>query len=150
MPNAIAYLDESTASGWERTLYAFLAEKQRRSGSLRTVQMPTRACCNDFFGRAGKTPDQVTSAGRLRLGLRHRPLGQGAGSVTIGARLACLSSFYRFLIRMKVVASNPCDALERPRVTPGVPRGLSGERDPPAPRRSCPRRPSACATARSS
>ena len=38
MPNAIAYLNESTASGWERTLYAFLAEKERRSGSLRTVQ----------------------------------------------------------------------------------------------------------------
>ena len=36
---AIAYLDES-ASGWDRTLYAFLAEKHRRSGSLRTVQHP--------------------------------------------------------------------------------------------------------------
>ena len=35
MPNAIAYLDESTAAVWERTLYAFLAEKERRSGSLR-------------------------------------------------------------------------------------------------------------------
>jgi len=31
--NAIAYLDES-AAGWERSLYAFLAEKERRSGSL--------------------------------------------------------------------------------------------------------------------
>ncbi len=44
-----------------------------------------------------------------------------------GARVACLSSFYRFLIRMKVVASNPCDALERPKVTQGGARGLSGE-----------------------
>ncbi len=38
MPNAIAYLDESTSSGWGRTLYACLAEMGRRSGSLRTVQ----------------------------------------------------------------------------------------------------------------
>ena len=38
MPNAIAYLDESTGSGWGRTLYACLAEMGRRSGSLRTVQ----------------------------------------------------------------------------------------------------------------
>jgi hypothetical protein len=38
MATNIAYLDESTAAGWERTLYAFLAEKERRSGSLRTVQ----------------------------------------------------------------------------------------------------------------
>jgi hypothetical protein len=60
MPNAIAYLDESTASGWERSLYAFLAEKQRRSGSDRTVQSYSRML-NDFFGRAGKTPDEVTS-----------------------------------------------------------------------------------------
>lgn len=39
---AIAYLDESTASSWDRTLYAFLAEKQRRSGSDRTVQSYSR------------------------------------------------------------------------------------------------------------
>src|SRR5438094_3250769 len=37
------------------------------------------------------------------------------------------SSFYRFLMRMKVLASNPCDAIERPRITPGMPRGLSAE-----------------------
>ena len=43
MPNAIAYLDESTAAAWERAVYAFLAEKERRSGSLRTSS-PTLAC----------------------------------------------------------------------------------------------------------
>jgi site-specific recombinase XerD len=52
--------------------------------------------------------------------------GRDPSSVTIGARVACLSSFYRFLIRMSIVASNPCDALERPKVTQGMPRGLSG------------------------
>ena len=41
MNNAIAYLDES-AAGWERSLYAFLAEKERRSGSLRIVQSYSR------------------------------------------------------------------------------------------------------------
>ena len=34
----ITYLDESAAAGWERTLYAFLAEKERRSGSKRTLR----------------------------------------------------------------------------------------------------------------
>jgi hypothetical protein len=29
---------DDSASGWERALYAFLAEKERRSGSKRTVQ----------------------------------------------------------------------------------------------------------------
>jgi hypothetical protein len=79
MPNAIAYLDESTASGWDRGLYAFLAEKHRRSGS--TANRP------GLFAHApGVLRPRRQDAGsgyeprRLRLGLRHRPLGQGAGA----------------------------------------------------------------------
>ncbi|MPZ47896.1 MAG: tyrosine-type recombinase/integrase [Dehalococcoidia bacterium] len=125
MPGAIAYLDES-AAGWERSLYAFLAEKERWSGSLRTVQSYSRML-QHFFGRAGKTPDQVTSQDVFAWAYGTGLSGKAPGSITIGARVACLSSFYRFLIRMKVVASNPCDALERPKVTQGAARGLSGE-----------------------
>jgi hypothetical protein len=99
LPNAIAYLEESTVSGWERSLYAFLAEKQRRSGSDRTVQSYLRML-NDFFGRASKKPDEVTSqdvfAWAYGVGLSGKP----PGSITIGARIACLSSYYHFLIRM--------------------------------------------------
>jgi len=47
--------------------------------------------------------------------------------VTIAARVACISSFYRFLIRMDIVSANPCDQLERPRVSLSPPRGLSAE-----------------------
>ena len=68
-----------------------------------------------FFGRAGKTPDQVTSQDVFAWAYGTGLSGKPPGSITIGARIACLSSFYRFLIRMKVVAANPCDALERPR-----------------------------------
>lgn len=53
--------------------------------------------------------------------------GREPSSITIGARLACPSSPYRFLIWMKIVPSNPCDALERPKMTQSVPRGLSAE-----------------------
>ncbi len=126
MPNAIAYLNESTASGWERTLYAFLAEKERRSGSLRTVQSYS-LMLQHFFGRGGKAPDEVTSQDVFAWAYGTGLSGKQPGSITIGARIACLSSFYRFLIRMKVMAANPCDALERPKVTAGVARGLSGE-----------------------
>jgi site-specific recombinase XerD len=105
MTNPVAYLDE-TVSGWERSLYAFLAEKHRRSGSRRTVDAYSRML-QEFFGRVSKTPDQVTSqdvfAWAYGIGLS----GREPSAITIGARLACLSSFYRFLIRMKVVASNP-------------------------------------------
>ena len=51
--------------------------------------------------------------------------GNKPSSVTINARIACLSSFYRFLIRMGQVSANPCDQLERPRATPAPPRGLT-------------------------
>ena len=49
MTNAVAYLDES-ALGWERSLYAFLAEKQRRSGSMRTVAGYSRMVAHDEEG----------------------------------------------------------------------------------------------------
>ena len=125
MPNAVAYLDES-AAGWERSLYAFLAEKQRRSGSMRTVVGYSRML-NDFFGRSAKTPDQVTSQDAFAWAYGVGLSGKEPSSVTIGARLACLSSFFRFMIRMKVLTSNPCEAIERPRVLQGTARGLSGE-----------------------
>ena len=39
MPHATALaFPEENLVGWERALYAFLVEKERRSGSLRTVQ----------------------------------------------------------------------------------------------------------------
>ncbi len=125
MTTTVAYLDE-TASGWDRTLYAFLAEKERRSGSRRTVEGYSRML-NHFFGSAGRTPDRVTTQDAFAWAYGVGLSGKQPSSVTIGARLACLSSFYRFLIRMKVVRANPCDAIERPRVTPSPARGLSAE-----------------------
>jgi site-specific recombinase XerD len=109
--NAIAYLDES-AAGWERSLYAFLAEKQRRSGSMRTVVGYSRML-QHFFGTVGHPPDRVTDQEVFAWADSPGLSGKAPSSITIGARIACLSSFYRFLIRMKVVASNPCHAIER-------------------------------------
>ena len=48
-----------TATGWQRAFYAFLAEKEQRSGSRRTVEGYSRML-QDFFGRSGKQPDTVT------------------------------------------------------------------------------------------
>jgi len=125
MTTTIAYPDES-AAGWERSLYAYLAEKQRRSGSNRTVETYSRML-QYFFARLGKTPDRVTSQDVFAWAYGVGLSGKDPSSITIGARLACLSSFYRFLIRMKVVAANPCDAIERPRIPESAPRGLSAD-----------------------
>ena len=46
---------DDTASGWDRSLCAFLAEKERRSGSRRTVESYARML-QDFFERLGSRP----------------------------------------------------------------------------------------------
>ena len=103
------------ASPWDQALYAFLVEKGNRSGSRRTVESYSRMLWRFF---AETTPDRVTPADVLAyahgIGLSGRP----PSAVTIGARIACLCSYYRFLIRMGLVASNPCDKVERPRQSP--------------------------------
>jgi len=117
--------DESL-SDWERALYAFLAEKERRSGSRRTVEGYSRML-QHFFGAVAKPPERVTSPEVFAFAHGVGLSGREPSAVTIGARMACVSSFYRFLIRMGIVASNPCDQLERPRVSPSPPRGLTAE-----------------------
>ncbi len=80
-----------------------------------------------FFGRAGKTPDVVTSQEVFVWAYGNGLSGKTPSSTTIGARIACLSSFYHFLMRMKMVQANPCDQLERPRARQSTPRGLSAD-----------------------
>ena len=125
MTGTLIAFDE-TAEGWERALYAFLAEKERRSGSRRTVEGYSRTL-QHFFGSVGKPPDRITSQEVFAWAYGRGISGKEPSAITIGARLACLSSFYRFLIRMEIVSSNPCDQIERPRVSPSPPRGISAE-----------------------
>jgi site-specific recombinase XerD len=78
-----------------------------------------------FSDTLGKPPDQVTATEVFGYAHGTGLSGKKPSSVTIGARIACLSSFYRFLIRMSLVSANPCDQLERPKATPAPPRGLT-------------------------
>ena len=111
---------------WEQALYAFLVEKGNRSGSRRTVEGYGRMLW-PFFRTLGKTPDQVTPADVLSWSHGIGLSGRTPSAATVGARLACLSSYYRFLIRMRIATSNPCDALERPKSVQAVARGLSAD-----------------------
>jgi site-specific recombinase XerD len=113
------------AAPWERTLYSFLGEKERRSGSRRTVESYARLLW-PFFERVG-SPEAVTPAHVLTWAYGVGASGREPSSATVGARIAALSSFYRFLIRMNVLAGNPCDAVARPRTVQSVARGLNAE-----------------------
>ena len=78
-----------------------------------------------FF--AGRTPDRIKPADVLAFAHGIGLSGRTPSAATIGARIACLSSFYRFAIRMGLVTANPCDAVERPRTIAAPARGLSAE-----------------------
>jgi len=114
------------AGQWEQTIYAFLAEKERRSGSMRTVDSYSRMLYR-FFGAVGNTPDKIIASDVFGYAHGVGPSGKKPSSSTVGARIACVSSFYRFLVRMGLVVANPCDQLERPRAVPAAPRGLTAD-----------------------
>jgi site-specific recombinase XerD len=117
---------DASASGWEPCLYAFLAEKQQRSGSMRTVNAYA-GMLRDFFGRAGKTPDVVGPQDAFAWAYGVGLSGRQPSSTTVNARIACLSSYYRFLMRMELVRANPCERLERPRPRQATARGLAAD-----------------------
>ncbi|MGD8683695.1 MAG: hypothetical protein PVG27_07090 [Chloroflexota bacterium] len=122
------------SSTWDQALYAFLVEMGNRSGSKRTVEFYSRMLWRFF---ADTTPDWVTPANVLSyahgIGLSGRP----PSPVTIAARIACLSSYFRFHIRMGLLQSNPCDPVERPKASPSPARGYSAEEVRQLLRRPC-------------
>ncbi len=124
-PKLLPAAPRDDTAGWERTLLAFLAEKERRSGSHRTVESYSRMLW-PFFAQAG-SPETITPAHALAWAHGIGASGREPSSTTVGARIACLSSYYRFLIRMNVLTANPCDALERPRTVQAVARGLGAD-----------------------
>src|ERR1035437_2626164 len=119
-------LTSGDPSAWDQALYAFLVEKGNRSGSRRTVESYSRMLW-PFFAERSLTPDRVKPGDVLGWVHGIGRSGRTPSSTTVGARIACLSSFYRFLIRMGLVASNPCDAIERPRSVQSVARGYSAD-----------------------
>src|SRR2546428_10155736 len=114
---------DADVPAWTQTVQAFLAEKERRSGSRRTVEGYARMLW-PLLTRIG-SPDRVTPAHVLAWAHGIGASGSEPSSTTVGARIACLSSYFRFLIRMNIASANPCDALERPKTVTAAARGYS-------------------------
>ena len=113
-----------SSSTWEGSLYAFLAEKQRRSGSNRTPDSYYRTL-RHFFGSLQKAPDQVSPRDVFSFAHGIGLSGREPSPVTVGDRLSCISSFFKFLIRLDLLKANPCDPVERTKPRPSAPSGLS-------------------------
>ena len=60
MPATMEIIRPSEIDQWDQALYAFLAEKERRSGSRRTVESYSRML-QHFFALVAKTPEKITS-----------------------------------------------------------------------------------------
>jgi integrase len=123
-PISLPALPSGTPTAWEEVVYGFLVEKRARSGSTRTVQS-YGALLWPFFRQ--HTPDQVRAADVLAWAHGIGASGRTPSAATIGARIAALSSFYRFCARMGLLVGNPCDMVERPRAVPSVARGLTAD-----------------------
>ena len=82
-----ALTSDASASRWDRSLYAFPAEKQQRSGSMRTVNAYA-GMLRDFFGRAGKTLDAVRATDAFAWAYGVGTSGKQPSSTTVGARIA--------------------------------------------------------------
>ena len=80
-----------------------------------------------FFSRIAKTPDRVTSPEVFGWAHGIGLSGREPSSITISARLACLSSFYKFLIRMGLLQFNLCEAIERPKTMASQPLGMGAD-----------------------
>jgi hypothetical protein len=119
-------LTSGDPSAWHQALYACLVEKGNRSDSRRTVESYSRMLW-PFFADLGKTPDRVKPADVLAFVHGIGKSGRTPSATTVGARIACLSSFYRFLIRMGLVVSNPTDTVERPRSVQAPARGYGAD-----------------------
>jgi integrase/recombinase XerC len=125
-PQSLPAIASGDPSTWDQTLYGFLIEKGNRSGSKRTVESYSRMLW-PFFADLGKTPERVKPADVLAWVHGIGKSGRTPSATTVGARIACLSSYYRFLIRMGLVVSNPTDAVERPRTIQSTARGYSAD-----------------------
>jgi len=109
---------------WDGAMTAFLAEKQMRSGSHGTVEKYGSLLRRFFGGLDGKTPDLVTPDEVFTFSYGKGPSGREPSAATVNLRLAAISSLYGFLLRMGLVAVNPCDRVQRARQEPPPPRGL--------------------------
>src|ERR1035437_7175573 len=89
-------------SGWQQTVMEFLAEKERRSGSRRTVEGYARMLW-PFLG-GFRSPAEVSPAHVLAWAHGIGLSGREPSSETVGAPIVCLSSSSRFLIRMQVTS----------------------------------------------
>ena len=99
---------------WQQTVVAFLAEKERRSGSQRTVESYARMLW-PLLSRFA-SPELVGPAHALAWAHGVGASGREPPSTTVGARIACLSSYFRFLIRITARSRRISLAL-RPRAT---------------------------------
>ena len=120
-PRSLPALQSGTPTAWDEAIYGFLVEKGSRSGldpDRRELRPDALAVLPGDHSGSGPA--------RRRPGLCawHWRLGTRPPSTTVGARIACLRSFYRFMIRMGLVAATPATRLSVLGPSPPLPGAI--------------------------
>lgn len=85
------------ADSWAQAIYPFLAEKERRSGSMRTVAAYSGMLFH-IFGRLGKPPNEVTAIEAFGYAHAIGLSGKKPSSITIKARIQRPHRLPQFLL----------------------------------------------------
>src|SRR2546428_13444371 len=91
-PHLLPATAPEDVAAWQQTVLAFLVEKERRSGSRRTVEGYARMLW-PFLTRIG-SPDRVTPAHVLAGAYGICASGRAPSSTPVGARTACPSPYF--------------------------------------------------------
>ena len=107
MPSPTALtLEPDAPDRWGRALYAFLVEKERRSGSRRTVESYSRML-QDCFGRLGQPPDAITGPEVLAYAHGIGLSGREPSATTVAAQNPAIQTRLFMLAVLVFMLDNP-------------------------------------------
>ena len=96
-----------------------------RGGSLETSRV-YRYDLEMFFNFIGTIPSHVRSH-HVRMFMTHLKTNRGYANTSIRRKLACLRSFFRFLLQEKLIPEDPTVGLATPKLGQSLPRAISPE-----------------------
>ncbi len=107
---------------WPEVAVGFLVEKGRRSGSCHTLEAYRRTLT--LFLREVRNPAFARPMDVHRFAYGVGPRAVVPSASTVAVRLAAVSGFYDFAVRMELLDSNPAANVRRPVIGQRPARGL--------------------------
>lgn len=124
--SSIALSEPLTWERWQSAAAAWLAEVRARTGSDRTPAEYAR-WLHRFVATLGSDPARATPADVHAFAYGPGRSGREPSPSTVIVRLAAISGFYQFARRMHLLDANPAADVQRPKLRPPTPKGLTAD-----------------------